>query len=150
MTQNRILIPDDLNETLLANWRHGEDNRRTISHDPLPVLHLTMQLGSAEWLITERSPDEPDILFGLADLGLGFPELGYVSLSELETVRLNGVFRVVREKDFTPTFPLSVYAQAARMNAGITHDEKTLLQGKAVLDAERKSARRAERNARRS
>ncbi len=47
--------------------------RRTVSHDPVPVLKLHGQLGPAEWLITERSTDEPDILFGLCDVGMGFP-----------------------------------------------------------------------------
>ena len=132
------LITDEINTALLANWTHGQDERRTVSHDPVPVMRLHGQLGPAEWLITERSTNEPDILFGLCDLGMGFPEIGYVSLSELKSVAIAGAFKIVREVGFTATFPISVYAQAARLNSGITHDEKTLLQAKAVLDAERK------------
>lgn len=42
--------------------------------------------GSAEWLIAEC--DHTDLLmFGYCDLGLGFPEWGYVSLHELATLR---------------------------------------------------------------
>ncbi len=137
------LVPDDVNDSLLANWQHGQDQRRTVSHDPLPVLRLHAQIGPAEWLITERSTEEPDILFGLADLGMGFPELGYMSLQELESIRISGAFRIVREVGYTATFPLSVYVQAARMNSAITHDEKSLMQAKAVLDAERRAGGRS-------
>jgi hypothetical protein len=31
---------------------------------------------AATWLISEVDPDDPDRLFGLCDLWLGFPELG--------------------------------------------------------------------------
>ena len=42
-------------------------------------------VGSATWFITEAD-FENDLLFGLCDLGMGTPELGYVRLSELEGV----------------------------------------------------------------
>lgn len=38
--------------------------------------------GSAQWLIAEYDPHSL-IMFGHCDLGLGFPEWGYVSLVEL-------------------------------------------------------------------
>lgn len=40
----------------------------------------------ATWFITEGDR-ETGRLFGLCDLGLGFPELGYVTLDELTGVR---------------------------------------------------------------
>jgi len=40
----------------------------------------------ATWFITEADP-VTGRLFGLCDLGLGFPEIGYVMLSEIEAVR---------------------------------------------------------------
>lgn len=40
--------------------------------------------GSATWYIAEvGTGDERDLAFGHCDLGLGFPEWGYVSLAEL-------------------------------------------------------------------
>jgi hypothetical protein len=51
--------------------------------DPPPVLKLFTPDAAATWLISEVDPDDPDRLFGLCDLGLGFAELGYVSLAEL-------------------------------------------------------------------
>ena len=46
-------------------------------------------LGSQTWEIFEGSPEGDDWrLFGMCDLGFGSPELGYVTLSELESIRL--------------------------------------------------------------
>ena len=41
------------------------------------VVKLFTPDGSATWFISEMDPDDPDHLFGLCDLGLGSPELGY-------------------------------------------------------------------------
>src|SRR3546814_14564542 len=71
-------------------------------------------LGAATWLITQMDPDEPDILFGLCDLGLGFPELGSVRLSELESVEGPLGLGIERDLYFEARYPLSVYAEAAR------------------------------------
>jgi hypothetical protein len=48
--------------------------------DPRPVVKLFTPGAGAAWLLTELDPDDPDIAFGLCDLGLGFPELGSVRL----------------------------------------------------------------------
>lgn len=68
----------------------------------------------ASWLLTEIDPEAPSIAFGLCDLGLGFPELGCVSLDELATVR--GRLRLPIEQDtgFRASGRLSAYAAAAR------------------------------------
>ena len=42
--------------------------------------------GSASWFITEGNL-QTGMLFGLCDLGFGFPELGYITLQELEETR---------------------------------------------------------------
>lgn len=46
---------------------------------------------------------EDGMLFGLCDLGLGFPELGYVSLEELKTVRGKLGLPVERDKFWSAT-----------------------------------------------
>lgn len=53
--------------------------------DHPPVLKLSTPDGAATWLISEVDSDDPDRLFGLCDLGQGFPELGYVSLAEISS-----------------------------------------------------------------
>jgi hypothetical protein len=52
--------------------------------DFLPVVKLFMPECGFVWLLTELDPEQPDIAFGLCDLGMGCPELGSVSLSEIE------------------------------------------------------------------
>ena len=52
-----------------------------------PWLKLFNPTGSGTWLISEIE-DDGDTLFGLCDLGHGSPELGYVSLSELASLKL--------------------------------------------------------------
>ena len=101
------LITSALREQLLANGaRRGADH--------VPVLKLFNPVGAATWLITEMDPDENDHLFGLADLGMGFPELGGIGLSELEAYRGPLGLGIERDLYFRPKFPLSIYAEAAR------------------------------------
>jgi|HubBroStandDraft_1064217.scaffolds.fasta_scaffold42267_2 hypothetical protein len=52
--------------------------------DFLPVVKLFMPECGFVWLLTEVDPEQPDIAFGLSDLGMGCPELDSVSLSEIE------------------------------------------------------------------
>jgi hypothetical protein len=73
----------------------------------------------AAWLVTESDPDEPDRLFGLCDLGLGFPELGWASLSEIKEIRGYLGLRVERDASFVARKPLSAYTEEARANGRI-------------------------------
>lgn len=68
--------------------------------------------GPCTWLITEYSVDER-IAFGWCDLGLGFPELGYVSLDEVLALRIPPIgARIGRDLYFTPR-PLHAAKQEA-------------------------------------
>lgn len=93
--------------------------------DPLPVVKLFNPMGAATWLASELDEDG-DTLFGLADLGFGCPELGAFSLSEIESVRLPGGLGIERDLYFEPRFPLSAYAEAARIAGRITEAEALL------------------------
>ena len=77
-----------------------------------PYLKLFSPTGAATWLITEIVDE--DTLFGLCDLGMGFPELGYVSLHELESIRLPMGLGIERDMYFEPTKTLAEYASDAR------------------------------------
>ena len=57
------------------------------------------------------------MLFGLCDLGMGEPELGYVSRAELESIRVRFGLGLERDMHFTPKQTLSAYANDAR-NSG--------------------------------
>jgi hypothetical protein len=97
---------------LLVNGLHPDTDHR-------PVVKLFMTDGAATWLLAECDPDEPDRLFGLCDLGLGFPELGYVSLSEIIEVRDRLGLPVERDLHFVADKPLSAYADEARAKGRI-------------------------------
>jgi hypothetical protein len=83
------------------------------------VVKLFTPVGNATWLLTEIDPDDTDHAFGLCDLGLGCPELGYVSLAELASVRGRLGPLVERDQYFEADKPLSAYAAEARAHGGI-------------------------------
>jgi hypothetical protein len=48
------------------------------------IVHLHYFRGNMDWYITEKDMGDEQIqAFGLADLGMGHPELGYISIEEL-------------------------------------------------------------------
>lgn len=98
--------------TLLANHRQ-QGLTGTVDH--YPVVKLFTPDAGCTWLLTELAEDG-DTAFGLCDLGLGFPELGYVSLAELESLRGAAGLPVERDRHFQADKPLSAYAaEAARL-----------------------------------
>ena len=109
------LLTKELRDKLLANGREQAKVRGTkAERDFWPVVKFFYPAGAATWLITEADPDEPDILFGLCDLGHGFPELGSVRLSELQNFRGRAGLGIERDRYFEAKGPLSRYAGAAR------------------------------------
>src|ERR1017187_4851733 len=78
------LITSTQRQKLLENGRaqRAAIDRQDQVIDFEPVVKLFTPDGDAIWLLTELNPDI-DLAFGLCDLGLGQPELGYVSLLEL-------------------------------------------------------------------
>ncbi len=87
--------------------------------DFLPVVKLFTPDAGCTWLLTELDPDEPDIAFGLCDLGMGCPETGSVRISELESVRGRLGLHVERDLQFTATKTLSAYADEAWTHGAI-------------------------------
>lgn len=75
-------------------------NALATERDHFPVLKLFTPDAGATWLISEVDPDDPDRLFGLCDLGLGFPELGFVNLSAIIEVRGHLGLSVERDLHF--------------------------------------------------
>jgi len=106
------LITDAQRAQLLANGRRTIENE---DFDPLPVVKLFTPDASATWLLTEIDPDDEDHAFGLCDLGQGFPELGYVSLAELQSVRGHLGLPIERDLHFEADKTISAYAREARL-----------------------------------
>ena len=128
------LVTKEIAERLLAN---GRCTARGDEQDFAPVVKFFNPCGAATWLITEMDPECNDILFGLCDLGFGFPELGSVSLSELQAIRLPLGLRIERDLHFITHWPLSVYTEAARMSGCIVESENLLEKASQLLDGKR-------------
>lgn len=84
----------------------------TPSMRPVIRLYLTNHV---LWLITEYHP-ESGRFFGLCDLGHGFPELGYVSVEELDWLPLPLQF----DESFKAAASLQRYTDAACAKGAIT------------------------------
>ena len=110
------LLTQAQRKQLLANGRAQREAIRSGMDDITPLdPKLFTPDGGATWLLTELDPEDPTLAFGLCDLGIGFPELGYVSLAELAEVRGRLGLSVERDQSFQADQPISTYlAEALR------------------------------------
>ena len=109
------LLTKEIEKKLRENARNPQCGGE--GWDPKPVVKFFHPVGAATWLITELHDD--GAMFGLCDLGMGEPELGYVSLEELQTVKGHFGLGIERDMYFTATKTLSEYAEEARLNQRI-------------------------------
>lgn len=100
---------------MLAN---GVARARGDTLDPLPVVKLYTLDAGAAWLLTELDADG-NKAFGLCDAGTGSPELGHVSLLDLEGVRGPRGMRIVADPHFKPRQTLSGYLADAQRDGSI-------------------------------
>jgi Protein of unknown function (DUF2958) len=122
-----LLLTQDQRERLIAN---GESRG-----DHAPVVKFFSPVGAATWLFSELDEDG-DILFGLCDLGFGCPEMGSASLAEIAAVTLPLGLSIERDLHFEGRFPLTIFADAARLIGRITEDEARLEAAAAVRATE--------------
>ncbi|HET6784281.1 MAG TPA: DUF2958 domain-containing protein [Pseudoxanthomonas sp.] len=108
-----IHIPSELRARLLAN---GARSARGEDHDPYPVVKLLASDAPAVWLLTELDPDDPDLAYGVCDLGLGAPKLDYVRLSVLAALPGQSI---QCDTAFVAGQPLSVYLRVAQVIGSI-------------------------------
>jgi hypothetical protein len=107
MSAARKLLTTEEHQRLLANaLADGTDH--------IPVVKLFTPDAQATWLISECDPDDPDRVFALCDLGLGIPELGFISLTEIAALRGNLGLAVEKDLHFTPERSILAYAREAR------------------------------------
>ena len=110
------LLTDDERDRLLDN---GAATARGEKRDPLPVAKLYTPDAHVAWLLTELNPADGDTAYGLCDAGIGWPELGYVRVSDLEAMRGPNGFSVARDPHFAPRLTLSDYALRAKEDGSI-------------------------------
>jgi hypothetical protein len=82
-----------------------------------PVVKLFTPDAQCTWLLTELGND--DIAFGLCDLGLGTPEIGFVCMRELREARGPLGLPIERDLHFEADKPISGYADEARTHGRI-------------------------------
>ena len=81
------------------------------SDDPIVLVKFFNPAGTGTWLITEYSPGK-HLAFGYV-MGLGGDEFGYISLNELEMIKLSYGLSIERDIYFKPK-PLSHCLKEAR------------------------------------
>ena len=100
-------------QCLVMNYERQDPVRGTPHEiDFEPVVKLFNPVGAGTWLLTELEPNE-QIAFGLCDLGMQCPELGSVSIIELESVRLPMGLGIERDRYWVPKKTILAYAREA-------------------------------------
>jgi len=112
---SNLLTQNDREQML----RNGARSAAGEDHDAAPVVKLFAPDGSATWLLSELDPADPDLAFGLCDLGLGFPELGYVRISDILAVKGALGLAVERDMAFRADKSLAAYARLAKAEGRI-------------------------------
>ena len=105
-----------------------------LGRDHEPVVKLHSKYGKAIWLLSELDAAN-NIAFGLCDLGQGKPELSYVSINDLESIKHARLKVPMVEIDpaFEGKYPMSVYLEAARKNSRVTEDDVLLREAQKYL-----------------
>jgi hypothetical protein len=111
------LLTEAQRAQLLDNGRRQAAVKGTENElDLKPVVKLFDPCGAGTWLLTELDPDDEDVAWGLCDLGMGYPEFGTVSLTELASVRGRLGLGIERDLHFEADKPISAYCnEAARL-----------------------------------
>ena len=100
-------------EQKIQMLKNGLQTKKDHIGNHWPVVKLFTPDAGCTWLLSELAPDDHDIAFGLCDLGIGFPELGYVRLSEIARIRGGLGLPVERDSHFKATKSLLEYAEEA-------------------------------------
>lgn len=106
------LITKAARRQLDENFRETE--RGLDPMDIWPVVKLFYPAGAATWLLAYTLPDQPEIAWGLADLGQGYPETGDIYLPELYLFRGRFNLGIERDLHFEADKSIRDYLEQAR------------------------------------
>jgi len=119
-----LLITKEQRMKLIANGRVTQEATKVNGDttDFKPVVKLFTPWTNCTWLISEMVETDGDdtVLYGLCDLGQGSPELGYVTLGELQDAKGPFGLRIERDRWFTATKTVGEYAADAREKGRVT------------------------------
>jgi Protein of unknown function (DUF2958) len=117
------LLTEAQRAQLIDNGRRQAAVKGTADQlDLWPVVKLFNPCGAAIWLLTELDPDDATVAWGLCDLGMGFPEVGTLSLEELAAYRGPFGLGIERDLHFKARAPISAYIKAASKAGIIVED----------------------------
>jgi len=88
------LLTKTIKEKMVKNHNDQDGTK-----DFKAVLKLFDPTGNSTWYLSELDPNT-NVAFGLCDMG--YPELGYVSLDELSTLKVKMGLGIERDLYFTP------------------------------------------------
>lgn len=109
----RMIRPEDIQQ-LVINWQAQQPVKGTSAEiDHKPAVKLFNPVGAGTWLISELEPNS-SLAFGLCDLGMGEPELGYVCLDELAGLKLIAGLGIEQDIHWEADKTLSQYATESR------------------------------------
>lgn len=98
---------------------------QNLDADPYPVIRLFVPGSPANFLITSINQDGATF-FGIADYGIGLPELGYIALSQILPITRKfyptATPEVAVDDGFRPRARMSKYTAAAREHRKIVID----------------------------
>ena len=117
--------------TVELETRAQQVGRQENNPDPLVIAKFFNPVGAGTWYITEYYPDE-NICFGYVK-GLAVDEWGYVSVDELESIKLPYGMRIERDLYFDEA-PISRYVPAIRHRLEIQKKQKENEQEKDDLE----------------
>ncbi|MGW1425738.1 DUF2958 domain-containing protein [Bradyrhizobium manausense] len=117
------LLTSTQRQKLIENGRRQAEVKGTPAEiDFEPVVKLFTPDAAATWLLTEIDPSDDTVAWGLCDLGMGFPEFGTVSLTELAEYRGRLGLGIERDLHFKARGPISRYIDAANKADRIVED----------------------------
>ncbi|WP_138465337.1 DUF2958 domain-containing protein [Poseidonocella sp. HB161398] len=111
----KLILASQMKKLLANGAKTVEaDERGADTPDHVPVVKIFNPYGSQTWLLSEIDPLDPVRAFGLADLGMGEPELGWICLPELVSWKNRMGLGFERDMYVTLDKRISEYAGAAR------------------------------------
>lgn len=111
------LVTKAARQRLEENFRETEKGLSPT--DLLPVVKFFYPAGAATWLLAYTLPDQPEMAWGLADLGLGYPETGDIYLPEIFEFRGRFGLRIERDLHFRASMSIGEYLEKARSEGSI-------------------------------
>ena len=123
------LLTKEIEKKLIKQQLASNEVSRT-KHKP--YLKLFNPCGDATWLLSEYNP-ENEMFYGLCDLGMGSPELGYVSLHELMSIKLPYGLSIERDMYWKPNRTLIEYWEMAfECSGNMMHEDVGCYAGEVV------------------